>query len=284
MSRATFTVRESANGEKLATFLQKSLEGELSLKKIRRWLDSGLCTVNGRKETFHHTRLQTKDRVEIIIPEEKEPITSKILFEDAAIIVIDKAPGVACDIKLEQKMKALLVHRLDKDTSGVLLLAKKKEGREYLFEQFKERQVNKEYLALVDGVMGKKKGDLTCNLREVQRLQGQTIWGVAKSGIQAIMSWQVECEGKQATLVRLFPETGRMHQLRVQLSYLGHPILGDKLYGRERAMKCRYPAERQLLHAEKLSFCHPITKERMEVMAPLPEDFQKAVHTCVISL
>lgn len=279
--RALFTVSTKENGLKLAAFLQSNLEGDLSLKKIRRWLDAGLCTVNSRKETFHHTRLNTGDRVQIIIPEEKAPAISTILYEDAALLLLNKAPGVTCDAKLEQKMKAFLTHRLDKDTSGVLLLTKTKEAREIVFEQFKERKVKKEYLALVDGVMKKREGHLSCNLGEVSRLQGQKLWGVTKNGIPASMSWRVEKLGKQASLVRLFPETGRMHQLRVQLTHLGHPILGDKLYGREMGQRSHYPAERQLLHAEKLTFCHPVTNEVVEIVAPLPEDFQKAIQICV---
>ena len=282
-------VTDEDAGEKLISFLKKSLQQkcsqEFSLKRLKSFIDAGYCRLNDRKERFSHTRLCKQDCVQFILPEiVPEKMKNKlpaILFEDEHMVIYNKTVGTVCDEKLEKVLKAFLVHRLDKETTGVLVLAKSKEVRDHFFEQFRKRQIEKEYVALVDGVMKNDHGTIKNYLIPIQKFQGTTIYGVTDNekkmgALFAHTDWQCIEKGEQVTFLRLFPHTGRTHQLRVHLCHLGHPIMADVLYGKETVI-----ASRQLLHAEKLSFFHFGTKKMMQVIAPLPDDFKQAIQKTV---
>lgn len=278
----SWVVSQAENEEKLATFIKAHLsEAKFSFRKIKSWIDAGLCSLNHRKEKFHHTTVRSGDIVELIVPEETKSPTSEIetLFEDEFLLVCNKPPGVICDERLEKRMGAFLVHRLDKDTSGVLLFAKSEDIRDRLFEDFRTRKVQKEYLAVVDGIIEKEHGTIDNYLCPVKKFQGQTIWGISKSheGRHAVTDWKVVKRGACETVVMLYPYTGRTHQLRVHMKWLHHPILGDALYGSSYFSK--YPAERVLLHAQKLTFLHPISNKKLEFTAKIPEDIQNICDT-----
>jgi RluA family pseudouridine synthase len=287
--RTEWIVSAEDEGEKLVAFLKKSISEECSLRKIKSWIDAGACSLNGRTERFHHTRLRANDKVRLINLETKQTQVAnppqksslnRILYEDSDILVFNKPPGFTCDERAEKELKAYLVHRLDKDTSGVLLAAKNEACREALFEQFRKRETRKEYLALVDGVVKQARGSIRNHLAPIQKFQGGQIWGaVEKDGLLALTDWQCVKRGHTATLMRLFPHTGRTHQLRAHMADIGHPILGDRLYGKD--FQCDYVPVRQMLHAERLTFSHPTLKKTIEIIAPMPEDFYAAMTTVI---
>jgi RluA family pseudouridine synthase len=268
-----FKVSESEAGEKLVSFLQKKLQrDDLSLRKIKGWIDAGLCAVNGRKEKFHHTLLKVGMSVDLIEPQDKKQLNIQPLsvYEDDAIIVYNKPAGFVCDAKGEKILGAYLVHRLDKDTSGVLLCAKTEAVRDTLFDAFRNRQIHKEYIAICEGMLRTNEGHLDTYIAVKARFQGQTVYAVSKTGAgeRAITDYHVLERGKEATKVLLMPHTGRTHQLRVHMSFLGHPILGDALYG----TRLRTHVARLQLHAYKIQLVHPITNKKIEFIAPLPDD------------
>jgi RluA family pseudouridine synthase len=179
-------------------------------------------------------------------------------------------------------MKAgILLHRLDKETSGVLLFAKDAEMAEMFFRLFNQRKVQKKYLALVDNCPKEDQGVIDNYIGTLGRYQGHAILGqVPKEAPKkchpehARTLWQCVKRGQSASLIACFPETGRTHQLRVHLSEMGHPILGDDTYCKK--FTSSYRAIRVLLHAEQVSFLHPGTQELVVISSPIPQDFKKA--------
>lgn len=286
-----WVVAPEASGTKLIDFIKTKLN-HLSARHIKRTIEQKGCHVNGRTERFASMILRRGDRVSFAEDEasrdEVKPV-NRILHEDSAFLFYDKPSGIASDDPqllqtLRRQHPSLeLVHRLDKETSGVLLFAKSHAYFEKMVQIFKEKLVDKEYLALVDGVPHKKQGTIDNFMGKIASFQGQTLWGEVAGGLPARTEWLVEKGGAEAALLRCFPITGRTHQLRVHFSGMGHPILGDSQYGRR--FRCPFKPRRCLLHARKLSFTHPDTGDRLEVEAPLPEDFLEAMrHTLVASL
>lgn len=281
-----WVVRPEESGIKLIDFLKGHL-ASLSARQIKRAIEQRGCQVNGRTERFASTPLGRGDKVIFEELCEESPVEDlmdekRILHEDSAFLFFNKPAGIASEdahlIKtLRQRHPALeLVHRLDKETSGVLLFAKSHACFEKMVRLFKDKKVRKEYLALVDGVPAKKQGAIENTLGKIATYQGQTLWGSVEGGLPARTEWRVEKEGELASLLRCFPITGRTHQLRVHLNGMGHPILGDSQYGRR--FRCPYRPRRCLLHAQKLSFLHPDTGAPLDVEAPLPEDFREGQH------
>jgi len=180
-----------------------------------------------------------------------------------------------------------IVHRLDKDTSGVMVAAKNDQAYRHLATQFKNRTVEKVYLAFAHGTFGKKEGSIDSEIgrhpTERKRMSTRT-----KRGRSALTQWRVLEQFKEVTLLELFPKTGRTHQIRVHLASIGHPVLGDPLYGRKgksRAIEkpllreCVETLGRQALHAHRLGFIHPQTGERVEFLSPLPQDMQRVLES-----
>ncbi|RJQ77962.1 MAG: RluA family pseudouridine synthase [Desulfobacteraceae bacterium] len=232
-----------------------------------------------------------------------EPIPLDILFEDRALIVINKPSGLVVHPSAGHASGTLvhgllhhcpdlegiggekrpgIVHRLDKDTSGVLLVAKNEHAHQSLARQFKERSIYKRYLALVTGTLKQSSGIID---RPVARHSSdrKKMAVVAHGGREAVTLWRVIERLAGATMLEVELKTGRTHQIRVHCHSMGYPIVGDPVYGRRRAMtrsgQKNEPgitllgqAQRQMLHAVQLRFTHPLSNELMSLEAPLPED------------
>ncbi len=272
-------VHQREHNLSLLSFVQLKLEDKnLSLRKIKGWIDAGFCFVGGRQERFSKSIVSSGQKVSLKVPEavKKEEIT--YLFEDEAILIINKPAGITCDERLVDELKkkgkhVVLVHRLDKETSGVLLLAKSAKVKDYFIAEFKKHAVQKIYVAICDGTVKEDSGIIKNYLGPIERYQGHVKWGVvAKDGHFAETEWNVRKRGKDASLLQLMPITGRTHQLRIHTSGMSHPILGDHSYAR--GFRSKYRAARTLLHAAHLSFSHPLTGAKVEISCPLPEDFE----------
>lgn len=282
-------VTSQESGSKLLSFLTQRLAGQYSARFLKRAIEHNGCQINGRPERFASTLLGVGDHVSLRLEQASLPVSQqvepqRILYEDDGLLVYDKPPGVASDEQGILKLlhpyapSVRLVHRLDRETTGVLILAKQAFVFEQLVEQFKQLNVHKRYQAIVDGVCVQSKGIIKNYLGKKQAYAGQTLWGAVKAsqGLYACTEWQLLKAGNQASLVVCFPQTGRTHQIRVHLAEMGHPILGDFQYGKQ--FVCAYQPPRLLLHAERIQFNHPVTGKPLEVIAPLPDDFKQAQH------
>lgn len=281
-------VTQEESGTQLLSFLKSKLPADYSTRSLKRFLDSNLCRVNDRTERFASYVLGYGDQVELL--ESSKQAKSKvqledqrILYQDADLFIYDKPSGIPADS--EELLHALqgdwpflkLAHRLDRDTTGVLIFARTPEALEKMNDLFKKRKVQKKYLAIVDGIPEKQSGIIDNYLGVLHKYQGQTLYGqVQKSkGLHSITEWELAKTGKGAALLSCFPKTGRTHQLRVHLAEMGHPILGDFQYGHK--FRSTYRPGRYLLHAESVVFMHPVTEQIIEVHAPIPVDFQQAI-------
>jgi 23S rRNA pseudouridine955/2504/2580 synthase/23S rRNA pseudouridine1911/1915/1917 synthase len=271
-------VTKKEAGMRLLAFLREKCPEAPSVKALKRAIDSKRCLVNQQIETFSSSTLEENDIVSLSIDafETKKSAKISIIHEDDDLLVINKPAGIVSDSR-SLHLKATLVHRLDKETSGVLVLAKNSHAKEKLVEAFKKRGVTKLYLAIVDGVIAKDEGKIENYLGKKQSYQGQTIYGSVpeKKGLQAITFWKCLQRGKTASFVSCEPITGRTHQLRVHLSEIGHPILGDAQYGKR--FRCPFKPCRNLLHAYQIAFNHPTTGRPLKIIAPIPADFKHAL-------
>lgn len=275
------------SGNKLQQFLKNKLPQTYSARAIKRAIEGNQCRVNGHVEKFASYTLGTGDIVQFEVLEQEKILvqfeSKRVLYEDNVLIAYNKPSGIASDdpqlltIVQRQLPFLKLIHRLDRDTTGILLFAKDAAFLEQMILLFRQRKVHKEYLAIVDGEPSRDSGTIENALGEIRRYQGQVVWGpVAKSkGLYAHTEWECLLRGKKAAFLRCIPTTGRTHQIRVHLSGIGHPILGDHQYGRQ--FVCAYQPRRCLLHAEKMTFRHPLTEEKLELDAELPADFQEAM-------
>lgn len=227
----------------------------------------------------------------------------KIIYEDESVLVINKPAGYIVnnaettkgqptvqDWLIENKKSAIvndmqlrsgIVHRLDKETSGILIIAKTKEAFEKLQSEFKEREVKKTYTALVHGRIEKDKGEIEASVGRLPWRRDR--FGVLPGGREASTSYKVlkrlSMESEEFTLLELYPKTGRTHQIRIHLKYINHPIVGDTFYaGRKTARKDRVWCPRLFLHAHKIVFIHPVSGKPVALEAPLAEDLSTALH------
>lgn len=250
----------------LLAFLKEKTS--LSGREIKRTLEHGGCRLNGKIERFASTKVVAGDAVSFRKPLilKKEPW--KILYQDSSLTLFNKPSGETTQAPSGHH----LVHRLDKGTSGVLLMARTPSMKKSLEALFKKREVNKTYIALILGVPRKEEGTIHNLLKKKGAFHGQTLYGSAPTGQKAITHWKVIDKRKGRTLIELHPETGRTHQLRVHMAEMGHPILGDLQYGR----MATFPPEidRLCLHAYRLSFLHPKTGKRIQATAPVPKLFK----------
>ena len=261
--------------EKLSHYLGSKLE-RYSGKFIRRILDANLCRVNGRVERFASTWISQGDTVELspafrslCIPKLKKLET---LYEHEDFIIVNKPSGFICSRENSLLRSYELVHRLDKDTTGLLILAKSSEAKTELIKLFKSCSISKSYLALVDGVVLKKEGTIKSLLIKKGSYHGQTVWGSSPyQGLNAITRYKVLETGKKASLLSLKPETGRTHQIRVHMAEMGHAILVDPQYARR--YRSSIVSRRPLLHSSRLQFTYQ--GQQIDIGAPIPEDFKK---------
>lgn len=291
-----------AEGSRLDAWLAGAVPG----RSRARWQDlirKHHVTVDGQP-CRPRTRLRGGERVAYVIPPaepvllEPEPIQLDILFEDRELIAVNKpaglvvhpAPGHARGTLVHAllyhcgdltgvggELRPGIVHRLDKDTSGVLVAAKTEHSLLGLADQFKNRSVRKQYVALVAGIPSPASGTIETLISRSEHHRKKMDVHPTR-GKPAITHYSVESPFPGASLVRLRIETGRTHQIRVHLAHLGHPVLGDPLYGvRRRGLEPR-PA-RQMLHAESLSLRHPTSDAPLVFLAPWPDDFVKTLQT-----
>ena len=265
-----------SSGYKLYAFLKK--EFAIPSKELKTLLDSGACTVNGKIETFGSTLLKKGDTV---LFNKNHPIRTlidlklPILFENKDLYICNKPSGLETAQKSISKalsQEIFLVHRLDKETSGVLILAKNKNTQKEMEILFRKRKVKKEYVALVYGKVKKDCGKIETSLDKKKSYHGQTIWGSSINGQKATTYWSVLERRKASSLILCQPITGRTHQLRVHMSEMGHPILGDLIYGRN--LSGLPSMERLCLHAYKVSFQRQGKKSLIEIVAPIPTLFK----------
>ena len=279
MTQEEFAVGGSEAGQRLDLFCVSKLP-QVSRSQIQQAIKAGEVTVNGQQVKPRYA-VMAGDAVHCpvsataaALPEPIDPQSLPVLYEDERVMVVDKPAGIDAE-RITGR-----AHRLDKDTTGVLATAKDDETLAYLQEQFKRRRVRKEYRALVFGVPSERAGRINQPLARsksnpMRRAVASKPLDRARSK-PAITEWQVERTYDQAfSLLRLQPLTGRTHQLRAHLHWLGHPIVGDQLYTFKRQ---RPPAgtTRQLLHAEQLQLKLP-TGETKTFTTPLPEDFQNVL-------
>ena len=281
-------------GERLDRFLADRLP-DLSRVQVQRLIKTGLATVNDQPVKPAY-RVEPGDRIVVRVPEASEPVIRpepiplQIVYEDEYLLAVDKPAGMvvhpAAGHSSGTLVNALLaycpqvadvggvdragiVHRLDKDTSGVLLVAKDSETHAALQRQFKHRQVRKTYLALVEGRIYPKEGIVEAPVGRDQRARKRM--AVTRTGRPAVTQYRAVEYFRDHTLLQVRPHTGRTHQVRVHLAWLGYPIVGDRVYGRRRQPLLPH---RHFLHAQELVFTHPATKEKVTLTAPLPPDLK----------
>ncbi len=295
-----FKVSKNEANQRLDLFLLTKISEKFSRSFIQKAIKEGKVKVN-QKTSKPSYKVRPGDVVYVEQPEsplriksiEPEPIPLDILYEDNDIIVVNKpanmivhpipshTTGTLVNAILHHckdlqgiggELRPGIVHRLDKDTSGVIVVAKNDISHQSLSKQFKDRKVFKMYFALVQGILATDTGEIEVSLARhpVYRVK----MTVSDSGRKAITSYKVlKRFGCVATLVAVFPKTGRTHQIRVHMKFIGHPIIGDPLYGKEKFEGI----SRQMLHAAKLGFFHPKSGKFLQFVAPLPQDFKQAI-------
>jgi 23S rRNA pseudouridine1911/1915/1917 synthase len=312
MIQVALNIEARDEGVRLDQFLAQNLPS-VSRARVQKWIRSGLIRINDQERNANY-RVRTGDIILCTIPPAQprhlaaESIPLDILYEDADMVALNKPAGLTVhpgagktagtlvnallhhcpDLQgIGDVQRPGLVHRLDKDTSGVMVVAKTERAHYFFLEQFKERRVDKKYLALVLGKFDAAQGkiDATIGRHPTQRHKMAVS---VRGGREAATSWRrLEEFPGPLTLLELTLHTGRTHQIRVHLSSLGHPVVGDKIYGGgEKRLLTLPPAMqplsslvcRQLLHAWKLTIRHPCRGEELHLLAPIPEDFQTVLN------
>lgn len=269
---------------------------DLSRSKIKELNQLGHILVNQQPKKISY-QVQTGDRIEIMVPEveplkvEPENIPLDIVFEDDQVIVVNKPQGMVVHPSAGHKNHTLvnallyhsnladspevfrpgIVHRIDKDTSGLLMIAKTQNARQSLEHQLKEKINKREYLAIVHGNFDESSGKISAPIGRSK--QDRKKQAVVADGKNAVTNFFVEQQFDNFALVKCVLETGRTHQIRVHMQYINHPIAGDQTYGPKKTL----PGKGQFLHAQTLGFYHPITNEWLEFSVEPPEIFTKTV-------
>lgn len=293
----TLELTADRGGERLDTFIARRCP-ELSRSNARRLIDEGLASVNGRLGKPSE-RVKAGIQVTVTIPAPQaiqlapEDIPLTIIYQDGDIIVLDKpagltvhpAPGHASGTLVNALLAACpdlrriagtlrpgIVHRLDKDTSGLMVVAKNDRAQRALQGQLKERDVRKTYIALVRDVPSPREGVIEAPIGRHPRNRKEM--AVVAGGREAVTRYRVRetLDGGRYALLEVEPVTGRTHQIRVHLAALGHPIVGDGTYGKRSEL-----IGRQALHASKLAFAMPAGGRMVEFESPLPRDMREAI-------
>ncbi len=276
-----------------------TLNPELSRTAIQRLLDKDMIRVNGKvQKASYKVKLNDEIEVEEEIPEDislkAQDIPLDIVYEDNDIIVINKQKGIVvhpangnpdgtvvnaimniCKDSLSGiggEIRPGIVHRLDKDTSGLLIIAKNDKAHINMSDQIKDRKVKKTYITLVRGVV--KENEATIDMPIGRSTKDRKKMAVTKTGKEAITHFKVLQRYDKYTLLEVKIDTGRTHQIRVHLSEIGYPVIGDTTYSNG---KNEFGVEGQLLHAKYLDFAHPITGKEMHLEAELPEEFMNVL-------
>ncbi len=289
-------------GQRVDNFLISKLKG-VPKSRIYRIVRKGEVRVNkGRVDVKYKLEAGDIVRIPPIRLAQRSPdsqvantlkfsLEQEILFEDDVLLVVNKPAGFAVhggsgiSSGVIEGLRLLrpesdfleLVHRLDKDTSGCLIIAKKRSALKVLHELFRGDGINKTYLALLAGQWERKKLRVTAPLRKNVSKGGERMVVVSQSGKAAETFFRRIRKFAQATLVEASPKTGRTHQIRVHAAWLGHPIVGDERYGLSEINKefKKRGYKRLFLHAAKLEFKHPVTEQILSISAPLPQDLEE---------
>lgn len=289
-------VNENDKGKRLDIYIAENFN-ELSRTMIKKLIESNNVLVNDKSEKVSY-KVQANDNISIDVPEAKETklkaqeIPLDIIYEDSDIIVVNKPKGMVvhpangnpdgtlvnailsiCKNSLSGiggELRPGIVHRLDKDTSGLIIVAKNDKAHINMSEQIKERNVKKTYIALVRGNVPEE--EATINMPIGRSTKDRKKMAVTKNGKQAITHFKVLKKYSKYTLLEIKIETGRTHQIRVHMAEIGYPVVGDAVYSNG---KNEFGIEGQMLHAYKLEFMHPITNKHMELTAPLPQYFEE---------
>ena len=292
-------INEDNVGKRIDSFIPL-VQKEISRSMVQKLIEQKNIKVNG-KETKHSYKLKLNDEIEITIPQAKEidlkaqDIPLNVIYEDNDIIVINKPKGMVvhpangnpdgtlvnavmnlCKDSLSGiggEIRPGIVHRLDKDTSGAIIVAKNDKAHIALSEQLKNHEVKKTYIALVRGII--KENEATINMPIARSKKDRKKMDVDKDGKEAITHFKVLGRYKNKyTLLQINLETGRTHQIRVHLSHIGYPIIGDEVYSNG---KNEWNVSGQCLHAWKLEFKHPITGKEISLEAEIPEYLKKII-------
>ena len=308
----TFSTSTSDINTRIDLFLASNFD-EITRSRIQSLIKEGNVKVNNTPVKTSY-RLKAGDKIALYIPPSApyllnpEPLELSIIYEDSSIIVLDKPPGLVihpapghqsgtlvhgllhhCDdlSGIGGILRPGIVHRLDKDTSGLLVVAKNDNAHNFLISQFKNSKVNKKYIALVHGIPKNREGiiDLPISRHPVKRKE-MAVSPLSK-GKNALTIWKIqETLGDKFAILSVTIKTGRTHQIRVHMSHIGHPVVGDPAYGFKTTWwrkNTNYSKEildsvnRQMLHSEYLGFFHPDTKEYIEFKAPIPRDMNRVI-------
>lgn len=302
----THSVNEKHAGKRLDIFVGH-YEPHISRSRIQTLIRDGRARVNGRSEKPGY-KVKQGEIITLDLPEKKvfavlpEPIPLNIIYEDRFMIVLNKPPGLVVhpapgnytgtlvnallyhygSLPSEgpagsERERAGIVHRLDKDTSGVMVVARTPEALRALSAQFKSRIVRKKYLALVSRVIKKGSGVIEAGIgRHVKERKKISVY--TQKPREAVTLFKVKERFESATLIEVEIKTGRTHQIRVHMAHAGHPILGDKTYGGAKTLQLfDRKIHRQMLHAESLSLLHPETGHPITFSAPPPPDMLEII-------
>jgi len=293
--KQTHTVPEEYKDLRLDVYLANAMPEVPSRMYIKKMIEAGHVMVNGRQEKVKY-KVAAGDHIEADINEEdfapKDILAEKmdldVFYEDEDLVVINKPEGLTVHPASGSQSGTLvnglmyryqelsdvngpvrpgIVHRLDRDTSGLILIAKTNVAHARLGRQFEKHTIIKRYVARVQGKVQFDQGVIDVPLEQHKKYHDHRQVAREGTGKSAITLYQVLKRFPKSTLIALYPQTGRTHQLRVHMKHLGHPILGDDKYGRKES----FP--RLALHAQSIGFTHPITKAYIEFSCPTPEEF-----------
>ncbi|PEF66211.1 RluA family pseudouridine synthase [Bacillus anthracis] len=291
------TVAEEQKNERIDKFVA-GINNEWSRTQVQQWIKDDVVTVNGKAVKGNY-KVKENDEITVTIPEpeeldiQPEDMNLEIYYEDADVLVVNKPRGMVVhpapghtsgtlvnglmhhctDLSgINGVMRPGIVHRIDKDTSGLLMVAKNDMAHESLVNQLVARTVTRRYKAIVHGVIPHDKGTIDAPIaRDKKERQSMT---VDENGKHAVTHFQVLERFKDFTLVECRLETGRTHQIRVHMKYIGYPLAGDPKYGPKKTLDMNG----QALHAGILGFDHPRTGEYIQFEAPIPEVFEDALN------
>lgn len=296
MSKVEHNVTDNQAGDRIDKVLA-NLNAEWSRTQVQEWIKAGHVLVNGNKVKTNY-KVVNEDHLDIIIPDPEpldvvaEDMDLDIYYEDSDVLVVNKPRGMVVhpaaghgtgtlvngllahckDLSgINGVMRPGIVHRIDKDTSGLLMVAKNDLAHEKLVEQLVNKTVTRKYKAIVHGVVNHDHGTIDAPIgRDTKDRQSMT---VVDGGKHAVTHFNVIDRFKDFTLIECQLETGRTHQIRVHMKYIGFPLAGDPKYGPRKTVEFGG----QVLHAGVLGFNHPRTGEYLEFTAPLPTDFKQLI-------
>lgn len=290
------------NGERLDKYLVDQLSNEINLSRsaIQKLISSGNILVNDQIIKIAKRNVEIGDIIQVILPEPvkseliAENLDLELIYEDDYLVIVNKpnnmvihpgsgntkgtlVHGLLAQLdglsSLSGEERPGIVHRLDKQTTGLVIVAKDDNTHKLLSEMFANREIYKEYLALIDGIIPEKKGSIDAPIgRHETDRKKMTV--TSKRSKKAISDFEVLERYDNATLVKVVLQTGRTHQIRVHFRFINHPILNDPLYSTKKEDKTDFG---QYLHSFKLRFIHPITKRKMFFESPMPQEFNDKI-------